>query len=174
MCWWVVITASKCLRGQKRELLQLCCCFIIFCCTTDKQTGWLAGWLGCWLTDYCHIKLISRSFHSPVSTGPGSCSPHGGTSPATAAPEELLLPWKVLRELGCEGGHAAADSGWSCNPAASLQVVTAETQVCSSLTWWPVRAWNSTVSLFLLFIRQARFLHDSADLSADTKHPSFE
>lgn len=36
-----------------------------------------------------------------------------------------------MLELGYEGGRASDDSGWSCDPAAALQTLTAETQVCT-------------------------------------------
>lgn len=36
-----------------------------------------------------------------------------------------------MLELGYEGSRAPGDSGWSCNPAAAVQTLTAETQVCT-------------------------------------------
>lgn len=36
-----------------------------------------------------------------------------------------------MLELGFQGGCASDDSGWSYNPAAAVQALTAETQVCT-------------------------------------------
>lgn len=74
--------------------------------------------------------------HRSARPGPGhhqSKAGYGGTPPDTTAPHDLQFSWTCrenMLELRCEGSHASADSSWSCNPAAAVQTVTAETQVC--------------------------------------------
>lgn len=43
-----------------------------------------------------------------------------------------------MLELGCEGGGASADYCWSCDPAAAVQTLTDETQVCTDSNKPPV------------------------------------
>lgn len=141
-----------------------------WCRSYDRQTDRGTTVIKHWSPD------VSTVHHKAASTGPGSRESqrrYGWTSPVTTAFQELHIDWGIMLELRHEGGHALADSGWSCNSAAVVQNVTSETQVCSLGTWWPVRVWAVEIykiANVLWFLKHAGFYHSSGDLLANINH----